>query len=116
MADPARGEVWLADLGTGVGHEQQGRRPVLVLSADAFNQGLAGLIMVLPLTSKVAKSLNIQAHIPVDPPEGRLKTPSVVLCDQLRTVSKDRLQTCWGRVSATILTQVEDAVRFLLGL
>src|SRR4051794_32053583 len=67
MADPARGEVWLADLGTGAGHEQQGRRPVLVLSVDAFNQGPAGLVTVLPLTSKVAKSQNIPAHIPVQP-------------------------------------------------
>src|SRR6476620_3715133 len=93
MADPERAEVWLADLGTGVGHEQQGRRPVLVLSADPFNQGPAGLVMVLPLSSKVGKSRHIPAHIPVGPPEGGLKTPSVILCDQLRTISKDRLQT-----------------------
>jgi mRNA-degrading endonuclease toxin of MazEF toxin-antitoxin module len=56
MADPIRGEIWLADLGTGRGHEQSGQRPVLVVSDDAFNAGLAGLVMTVPLTSKVAKS------------------------------------------------------------
>src|SRR5262245_32085535 len=77
MADPARGDVWLADLGTGAGHEQHGRRPVLVLSVDDFNNGPAGLVTVLPLTSKVAKSRNIPAHVPIHPPDGGLKTPSV---------------------------------------
>lgn len=91
MADPSRGEIWLADLGTGRGREQSGKRPVLVVSDDAFNAGLAELVMTVPLTSKVAKSKNIPAHIRVDPPEGGLKTSSVILCDQLRTISKDRL-------------------------
>lgn len=117
MADPCRGEIWLADLGSGRGHEQTGQRPVLVISDDGFNSGLAGLIMVIPLTSKVKKSKNIPAHIPILPPEGGLKTPSVLLCDQLRTISKDRLdKTPWGTVSAATLAKVEKILRWLLGL
>src|SRR5437763_1817239 len=91
MADPNRGEIWVVDLGTGQGHEQSGQRPALVVSDDHYNSGLAGLIMVVPLTSKVMKSKTIPAHIRLDPPEGGLRTPSVILCDQLRTISKDRL-------------------------
>ncbi len=117
MADPNRGEIWLADLGTGRGHEQAGQRPVLVVSVDAFNGGPAGLVIVLPLTSKVAKSQNIPAHIRVHPPEGGLKTSSVILCDQLRTVSKDRLgKSSWGMLTAATLANVDTAVRVLLGL
>jgi mRNA interferase MazF len=117
MADPNRGEIWLADLGAGRGHEQSGQRPALVVSDDAFNYGPAGLVMVVPLTSKVRKSKNIPAHIPVAPPEGGLKTPSVILCDQLRTISKDRLgKAPWGAVSAATLADVETALRILLGL
>lgn len=117
MTDPNRGEIWLADLGTGRGHEQSGQRPVLVVSDDAFNCGLAGLVMVVPLTSKVKKSKNIPAHFAVDPPEGGLKTPSAILCDQLRTISKDRLsQAPWGTVSAATLAEVDKALRVLLGL
>src|SRR5437764_4150084 len=108
MVDPVRGEVWMADLETGRGHEQAGQRPVLVVSDDAFNAGLAGLVMTVPLTSKLGKSKSIPAHIRVDPPEGGLKTPSIILCDQLRTISKDRLGNApWGTVSATSLTEVE---------
>ena len=117
MADPNRGEIWLADLGIGRGHEQSGQRPVLVVSDDAFNHGFAGLVMVVPLTSKTKKSKNIPAHIPVVPPEGGLKSPSVCLCDQLRTISKDRLgKAPWGIVSAATLTEVEKTLRVLLGL
>ncbi len=86
MADPCRGEVWLADLGTGLGREQAGQRPVLVLSIG-FNTGPDELVVVVPLTSKTAKSKNIPAHVRVDPPEGGRKTPSVLLYDQLRAVS-----------------------------
>ena len=117
MADPNRGEIWLADLGTGRGHEQSGQRPVLVVSDDAFNAGLSGLVMTVPLTSKVAKSKNIPAHVRVNPPEAGLRTPSVILCDQLRTISKDRLgRSPWGTVSAATLANVDTALRVLLGL
>lgn len=117
MTDPCRGEIWLCDLGSARGHEQAGQRPVLVLSDDAFNGGLSGLVMVAPLTSKVAKSKNIPAHIPVTPPEGGLKTPSVILCDQLRALSKNRLgKAACGTVSAATLVDVEKTVRLLLAL
>jgi len=116
MSDPSRGEVWLIDLGTGEGHEQAGTRPSLVVSVDPFNQGLSGLVMVLPITSQTTKSRKIPAHILVMPPEGGLKVPSVILCDQLRTISKDRLQACWGNVTLTTMADVETVLRFLLGL
>jgi mRNA interferase MazF len=117
VADPSRREIWLADLGSGRGHEQSGQRPVLVVSDDAFNTGLAGLVMTVPLTSKLGKSKKIPAHIRVDPPEGGLKTPSVILCDQLRTVSRDRLgKAPWGTVSGATLGEVEKALRVLLGM
>ena len=107
----------MADLGTGRGHEQSGQGPVLVVSEDIFNAGPAGLVMTVPLTSKVAKSRNIPAHVRVDPPEAALKTPSVILCDQVRTISKDRLgKTPWGPVAAATLADVETALRMLLGL
>lgn len=117
MADPSRGEIWMVDLGSGAGHEQAGQRPVLVVSDDGFNAGLSGLVMVVPCTSRIGKSKNIPAHVAVAPPEGGLKTPSILLCDQLRTISKDRLRSGpWGTVSASILADVEDRLRYLLRL
>jgi mRNA interferase MazF len=117
MPDPCRGEIWLADLGSGTGHEQAGQRPVLIVSDDAFNHGRAGLVIVVPLTSKVKKSRAIPAHIEIDPPEGGVKVPSVILCDQLRSISKDRLDaSSWESVPAATLGKVETALRVLQGL
>jgi mRNA interferase MazF len=45
------------------------------------------------------------------------ETPSVILCDQLRSISKDRLgKASWGTISAVTLAQVEKTLRTLLGL
>ena len=47
-----RGEIWMIDFDPTRGHEQAGRRPALVVSDDVFNAGPAGLVMVLPVTTK----------------------------------------------------------------
>jgi mRNA interferase MazF len=52
VAQITRGEIWLADLNPSRGHEQAGKRPCLIISVNMFNQGAAGLVVVLPITSK----------------------------------------------------------------
>ena len=113
-AQPTRGEIWLANLNPTRGHEQAGDRPVLIISTNGFNQGPADLVFVLPLTGK---DRGLPFHIPVDPPEGGLTSRSFVLCDALRSISKERLGTQpWGAVSAQTLAKVEDILRLLLEL
>jgi mRNA interferase MazF len=105
--------VWHADLDPVRGHEQAGRRPVLVISEDIFNRGPARLALVLPITSTRRRALY---HVPIDPPEGGLTKPSVILCDAIRSIAKERLERCRGTVSATVMAAVEDRLRILLGL
>lgn len=95
------------------GHEQSGKRPLLILSVDAFNAGPAGLVVVLPLTSTLR---NIPAHVRVNPPEGGLRRPSAILCDAIRSVTKSCLIDRWGTVTSATLAKAEDSVRVLLGL
>lgn len=71
----ARGEIWLADLNPTRGHEQAGQRPCLVISVDLFNQGPAGLCVVLPLTTK---KKDIRWHVAVAPAESGLKLASYI--------------------------------------
>ena len=110
---PVRGNIWLADLNPVRSHEQAGRRPVLVASVDAFNQGRAGLVVILPITSTLRA---IPFHVTVQPPEGGLSNPSSILCEAVRSVSKDRLFQRWGAVADATMNQVEDRLRILLGL
>jgi len=114
MGSPRRGEVWLAQLSPIVGHEQGGARPVLVVSTDAYNAGPAGLVVVVPITS--GQKHSIPMHLPVGPPEGGLRRPSVVLCDAVRSISTERLQCMWGRVSDSTLAAVTDRLTALLDL
>lgn len=113
MSAPLRGEVWLADLNPTRGHEQAGRRPVLVVSEDLFNRGPAGLVVVVPMTSRVR---NVPSHVPVSPPEGGLKQPTAVLCEAVRSVSDERLVVRWGAVERGTMAAVEDRLRMLLRL
>jgi mRNA-degrading endonuclease toxin of MazEF toxin-antitoxin module len=45
-----RGEIWVVGLDPAEGHEQKGRRPVLVISPDKFNQ-VTKVLVVFPITS-----------------------------------------------------------------
>lgn len=112
-SEPRRGEVWTVKLDPVLGHEQAGTRPALVVSVDLFNQGPAGLLVVLPITSK---EKGIPFHVGVSPPEGGLDSRSFVKCEDVRSISKDRLWRKRGRVSAQTLAQVEDRLRILLAL
>jgi mRNA interferase MazF len=108
-----RGEVWLADLNPTRGHEQAGRRPVLVISEDVFNRGPAGLVVVVPMTSTIR---NVPSHVPVSPPEGGVKGPTSILCEAVRSVSVERLVVRWGAVDRRTMAAVEDRLRILLRL
>src|SRR5947209_13067110 len=101
---PQRGEGGLGDLDPTFGHEQGGRRPVLVVSVDSFNAGLSGLVVVLPITSRVRP---IPLHVPVDPPDGGLSRPSAILCDAVRSIDRRRLIDYWGAVSQVTMDLVE---------
>ncbi|OYV95604.1 MAG: growth inhibitor PemK, partial [Planctomycetia bacterium 21-64-5] len=51
-SQPVRGEVWTVNLDPVRGHEQAGTRPALIVSVNRFNHGPAGLVVVLPITSR----------------------------------------------------------------
>lgn len=111
---PSRGEIWTVDLDPVRGHEQAGKRPVLILSTNAFNHGPSGLVYIAPITKT---ERGIPFHILIEPPEGGVKTRSFILCDRVRSVSVERFSgKAWGRVSKETMQQVEDALRVLLEL
>ena len=109
----SRGAVWLADLNPTRGREQAGRRPVLLVSLERFNRGATELVIVCPLTTKDKR---IRTHVRIEPPEGGLKETSFVMSEAIRSISKDRLLSHWGTLSAKSLETVDDILRILLEL
>src|SRR5262245_55503703 len=113
MRTPRRGEVWLVDLDPTKGREQAGQRPALVLSVDPFNASAAELVSLLPITSKPR---TVRTRIEIKPPEGGLSLVSYVICEQVRTVSTQRLAKPLGAVSRATMNAIEPIVKMLLGL
>jgi mRNA interferase MazF len=95
------------------GHEQAGTRPVVILSVDRFNASPAGLIIVLPITTRAK---GIPSHVEVLAGEANLKQKSFIKCEDVRSISKERLSSYVGNISKQTMSQVEDKMRILLGL
>ena len=108
--------VFMADLNPVIGSEQQGRRPVLVISDETTNSVMP-VVTILPFTS-------LKKGRRVYPNEALLKkgvagleSDSIVLAHQIRTISKQRLMTCLGEISdANLQSQINDALRVHLNL
>jgi mRNA interferase MazF len=84
-AIPLRAEVWRVDFEPVRGHEQGRTRPALIISNDVMNGSAAGLVTVVPLTTK---SRPIRSFLKIDPPQGGLPQTSYIICDQVRTIAR----------------------------
>jgi len=113
MSEPLRGEIWLVDLNPTRGREPFGRRPALIVSVDLFNQGPAGLVVALPVTSK---EKGIPFHLKIEAVESGLRKKSFIKCEDIRSIAKERLLKRVGQISPRTLTDVEDRLRILLNL
>ncbi len=113
MSEPCRGDIWAVDHNPIRGHEQAGRRPALVVSVDQFNHGPADLVVVLPITSKAK---GIPLHVSLTPPEGGMKVASYIKCEDIRSVTKQRLIKLLGQVSPQVMRDVEERLTVLLGM
>ena len=109
MPRPGRGEVWLIDFGTTVGREQAGLRPGLIVSPDRFNEG--PLVIAVPFTTTDRGS---PLHLRVEPPAGRLRSVSFAMCDQVRSLSRTRLQRRLGRLDPRSIAGIAARVRLLV--
>ncbi|HFP3635324.1 TPA: type II toxin-antitoxin system PemK/MazF family toxin [Escherichia coli] len=78
-----RGEIWLVSLDPTAGHEQSGKRPVLVVSPASFNE-VTRLPVVVPVTSGGQFARN--AGFAVSLEGAGTKTTGIIRCDQPRTI------------------------------
>lgn len=76
-----RGEIYLVSLDPTAGHEQQGRRPVLIISPTIFNEATR-LPIVLPITSGGEFTRRIGFAVPIS----GIRTTGIVRCDQPRVL------------------------------
>lgn len=111
MARLLRGEVRWADLGPARGHEQTGRRPVLILSHDIFNER-SGTVIAMAITSQPQQAgfpltLEIQT-------EG-LPKRSWVKISQLRTLAVERIGRRIARLSPEEIAHILEGLEEIIG-
>jgi mRNA interferase MazF len=110
---PHRGEVWLVDFGDPVGREQSGRRPAVVVSADPLNESRAGIVIVVPTTTT---RRGLPSHVEIEPSASGLDDLSYAKCEDIKSVSEQRLIARLGSVQDTVMFTIGRALRFLLDL
>jgi mRNA interferase MazF len=111
MARILRGDVRWAELDPVRGHEQAGRRPVLVLSHDVFNDR-SGTVIALALTSQEPRA---GFPLTLESKAAGLAKRSWVKISQIRTLSVDRIGTRVARASEEELARVLDGLNEILG-
>ena len=106
-----RGDIWLVDFGEPVGGEQAGRRPAVVVSADPLNDSRAGVVIVVPCTTRRRE---LPSHVELDPKECGLDEVGYAKCEDVESVSENRLVARIGAANAEALFAITRALRFLL--
>ena len=106
-----RGDVFVAELHPRSGSEQRGRRPVIVVSRDSFNQapGWQSVIVVPCSTSpNQRRRTSTAAFLPAG--AGGLESDSVALCHQITTLDRSKLILHLGTLPPAEMTAVERGI------
>lgn len=110
-----RGQVWWADLGEPRGSEPGYRRPVLIIQEDHFNQSNLATVIVLSFTSNLALQ-DLPGCVFLSAKDSGLNKDSVVNTTQMATLDKVLLDDLVGDINWSIMAQVDESIRLVLGL
>ena len=109
-----RGDIFIADLNPVRGSEQGGVRPVVIVQNDRGNR-FSPTVICAAMTSRLDKA-DLPTHVWISRRDSGLKSDSLVLCEQIRTIEKRRLRERAGRISGLALDRVNDALMASLGI
>ena len=106
-----QGEIWYADLNPAKGSEQEGARPVVIISGDVMNTYLP-VVITCPLTSKIKE---YKGNVILDPDKKNgLNQRSEVMVFHIRSISKTRLFKKAGNITKSQLKEIKQGLGDLL--
>jgi mRNA interferase MazF len=111
-----RGEIYIAGLQPRSGSEQQGRRPVVVISHDGFNQNPNWRSIIVPISTSAAQAKRGLTAIFLPKGTGGLSLDSVALCHQVTTLDRAKLTTKIGELSMELLKEIEEGLKAAMNL
>lgn len=109
-----RGELYYADLGTGIGSEQNGYRPVVIIQNDVGNRNSPTTI-VAAISTQIKTKAKLPTHYNLAPGNGLLQ-PSIVMLEQIRTIDKARLEHFIGTLPEREICGLNRALAISIGL
>lgn len=110
-----RGDMFYADLSPVVGSEQGGIRPVLIIQNDTGNK-YSPTVIAAAITSQTGKT-KLPTHIEIGSQNNGLKSDSIVLTEQIRTIDKSRLKERIGHIDdGNIINRINNALGVSFGL
>ena len=110
-----RGDMFYADLSPTIGSEQGGIRPVMIVQNDVGNK-YSPTVIAVAITSKLTKN-KIPTHIEIDKENVGLKTDSMILAEQVRTIDKSRLREKIGHIEdEKLISKINNALGVSIGL
>ena len=87
---------------------------MVLLSSNEFTTwARTGLYVIAPTTTR---NRGMRSQVPVRPPEGGLRAPSLIMCEQLRALDEDNLLELWGELSTDTMALVDERLRMILDL
>ncbi len=108
-----KGDVYFADLGDGVGAEQVGTRPVVIVS-NYINNRYSPTVTIVPVTGQIT-----EAKLPTHVELGLLINPereSVALAEQIKTISKKRLIRFITKLDENLIDDIDDSISIQMQL
>ena len=112
-----RGEIYWADLVARSGSEQTGRRPVVLVSHDGFNEVPAWRsIIVVPITASASQAKRGPTVVELPGGAGGLSKTSLAVCHQVTTLDRAKLSSRVGALSSAVLREVEEGLKAAMDL
>jgi mRNA interferase MazF len=112
-----RGDIYWAKLWPRSGSEQQGRRPVIVLSHDGFNEAPSWRsVIVVPCTTSEAQRRRGPTAVFLPAGTGGLKEDCFAACHQITTLDRSKLDQQIGTLPEFSLRGVEEGIRAAIDL
>ena len=112
-----RGEIYWADLVPRSGSEQTGRRPVVLMSHDGFNEIAAWRSMiVVPVTTSASQAKRGPTVVELPSGATGLAKKSFAVCHQVTTLDRAKLTKRLGALSSKTLREVEEGLKAAMDL
>ena len=112
-----RGEVYWADLVLRSGSEQTGRRPVVVVSHNGFNEVPTWRsIIIVPISTSTSQTKRGPTIVELGAESAGLSRRSFAICHQVTTLDRAKLLRRIGTVAPHVLDEIQDGLKAAMDL